>query len=1031
MLIQLLRKRIQFGFILLDYLLLLIFLLPSIRSSAQTATGFVKGKVYDGSTFRELTGVAVGKENSSSVTNTAADGSYQLTLPTGNHSVSFKIPGFKGKLISMIAVNAEEITYLDIFLYPSMDSTSDTSAIVNSSLFRNSFRNERSSGIYQQLNQSKHLYDFIPEKNIQPGTDKDGSQLLKRLNGVIVADNFPTQNYNQSLNIFGMGSRYNQVLFNGAVLNSFNPLNRTYPFMLFPSELIENVSVQKTGNSAIPADYAGGNLSIQMKDFPEQNFFYLLGGIGYSDETKGKDFYSDKRSSTEFLGLPGAIRDLPAGFPTTRSQYSLAESNPQEQVFLSKKLNNNLGPINEGPSGLNDKIVVGFGRRIRLKKGEQIGIVAYLSHHKSELISESITQAVPDVAGNPYPFDPGKVLIKSLSNNVSYSYASQLGAALNGTILFGKSKISWKNFFASQVLNTGTERTHLYKPDEDTLAHYGVHYLAEERKLYTTQVSGEHVLAANNKLKINWLASYTYYRQRNPDERSFLLKPDSANDDQFEIASPSVASLSSVDAMFTNSGRLWRDLTDHNFTGSLGLQFPFELFKRDQVLSGGIYIQTLYRILYSDFLIIQGPGYYTLENMLSPDRYYPGGLTVSNFYTKFFTPSGIINPAAINATHRGNYTGSSNTGAAYMRMENYFTNRFSINWGFRLESNSHLVSTSQYNYFEGYKNAQLVTLDENDKVITTNLLPSLELNYRPAHSIRFHVAYFKTVSRPLMQELSRFRYYDALSYIVKTGNPLLGSSDVQNFDGGIDWTPDANAQISVAGIYKKLNQPIEYIVSGYVNSKGNLFSVPHNAPPATVKGLAASLKVSLGWISNSLSNISLFGNGNWLQAKVESGPIRSLATPSVQEHSLSGIPEFSFNGGMVINYPRLPMVTLLYSRTTDYITALGSGRTYDVGNGNSVMAIPYYRLKGRNQLDLQISQKLFKSRLQIVAGANNLTKDDYVEYQDLNGNEKFDMPLMLSNRNGSGGFYLSGTDNTVVSLKTQRTYYLTLSYLFK
>src|ERR1700754_1103846 len=47
-------------------------------------------------------------------------------------------------------------------------------------------------------------YDFIFSDNIQAGTDKDGSWLLSRLNGVIVL-NHPRLPFLQELNCFAIG----------------------------------------------------------------------------------------------------------------------------------------------------------------------------------------------------------------------------------------------------------------------------------------------------------------------------------------------------------------------------------------------------------------------------------------------------------------------------------------------------------------------------------------------------------------------------------------------------------------------------------------------------------------------------------------------------------------------------------------------------------------------------------------------------------------------------------------------------------
>jgi TonB-dependent receptor len=867
------------------------------------------------------------------------------------------------------------------------------------------------------------LFAVLKGNQIQPGTDKEGAQLLKRLPGVIVYEN-PKLGYQlQSLNINGLGERYNQVLLNGAPVSSSDPETKAFPFALLPAEAIEEVFVQKKGQASLPGDMAGGSIGITLKDKPAQNFFYVLAGGGYSDQTNGNDFRSSDRNAFEWSGFPGQMRDLPAGFPNTRSEFSLSQMNPQEQVYWSKQLRNNLAPVNNGTAKPNFRGMLGFGRTIKLKKGEQLNIMAWVNHQTTQRIDESERQVAPDIT---------RALIRSQSHDVSYLYQAQSSAIVSASLLYNRSKISFKGMYGNQYSDVFTQRSQLYKPDEDSLAHTGLHYATTQRSLLNLNVTGLHALGAEGKLKLDWLVSYAYYGQYNPDERNFLLRQDSTSENQFEIARPSQASLSSADAMFTNSGRSWRRLKDHNFIGAANLSFPFQLFHYTQSLSGGIYVQNQFRVLYSDLFLVSGNGYYTPDNLLAPERYYPGGLKVTNFYEKYITSGSQVVPDHITVKNRGNYTASSNIGAAYIMLANRLTQTLSVDWGIRVESASNLVSATQYNFFETYKNPQLGTLDENDHVISFDFLPSVTLQYRPIQPVQLHASFFKTVNRPGLQELARYRIYDPLSFVVTTGNTLLNSTDVRNYEVGVDLLKGTAAHFAVSGFYKEIDQPIEYMLTGYANATGNLLRMPHNTPPATVRGLTATVNTNLSFIGDRpfLKHISLVGNGTWLRSKVQAGSVRSGTTPEVKEHTLSGSPGYTINAGLVVQYPRYPYVTILYNRTDDYLTAIGSGRSY-LANHGEVRAIPDYRVKGRDQLDIQLSQQFFKSKWQLIAGVTNLTNSSYIQYQDLDGNKKFDSPLKLNNRNNTGGFFESGVDNTVISITPQRTYYITVSYLFK
>lgn len=1021
----LILKRFDTNNILLNCLLSCIGLLFSVPVLAQSSTGVIKGTIIDGSTNRPLYGVTVTKDTAAKGMTSFADGNYIFNADRGTYTLYFKLKGFQTKAITGIDVQRDQTIHLDVLLFPG-----DTSS--NSSILRVPFDKENNSASYNRYYHSGSNADVIHTASIQPGTDKNGASLIQRLN-VVIPHYYKgiAANHLQSFTAFGMGERYNQVVFNKSVLNSFDAASRQYPFELLPVELIEKISVQKTANPSIPADFTGATIDIQIKDFPVKNFIYVLAGAGFAQDTRGKDFLSDDRNSLEVLSFPGSKRDLPAEFPTNKSKVFLHEKNPQEQVFLSKKLKNNLAPVNYGPSNPNDRVSFGIGKTYTFKKGAKLGIIGFINHQKNERIDASSVQAAPNVIENPYPFAVAdKILVRSQSQNTSYNYSANLSGLLNASILFGRNKISLKNFFGNQFINTYTQRTGVNKPDEDTLSHIGANYSTEQRKFLNSQLSGEHALGKDNRFKIDWLASYLFYQQQNPDERNFLLRQDSTGANRYAIATPSTASLTTLDGLFTNTNRLWRTFTDHNFTGAFNLHVPFNLLNQTQLLSGGVYIQSRYRVFRSDLLLVQGNGYYAPDSLLAPERYYPGGLSVQNFYVRF---DARANAGVILPNNRGSYTASANLGAVYIRFENKLSRQLSLDWGVRLESNSQLVSNIEYSYFAGFKNPRIVPIDENSRVNNLDVLPSITINFLPVTDVQLQASWFRTVNRPQLQELSSYRYYDALSFLAKTGNPLLSNAIIDNTEAGITWFGKQSTTISINGFYKRIDQPIEYVLSPYGNSTGNLLATPHNTPPTDVYGVNGAVKLNLGFGEPSfLSYVTFFTNGNYTKSKVSGGPIKSRSTTNVQEHTLSGSPEYMVNGGITINHPKYPMLTVLYNRTGDYISMVGSGARITLDNGNMISALPDYRVKGREQLDIQVSQKFFREKAQLIIGVNNLLKDPYIEYQDLNGNKKFDTPLTLRpNQNNNGGLYQSGIDNTVINIKTQPVYYLTLSYLFQ
>src|SRR5262249_55162349 len=150
------------------------------------------------------------------------------------------------------------------------------------------------------------------------------------------------------------------------------------------------------------------------------------------------------------------------------------------------------------------------------------------------------------------------------------------------------------------------------------------------------------------------------------------------------------------------------------------------------------------------------------------------------------------------------YVASSNLGAGYVNIENHITDQLSLTWGLRLESNSRLVSDMRYLYFEGFKYPQVTPIDENTRLLNTVLLPSVMAAWQPLRPLHVQASWSRTVNRPELQELTLYRHYNPLSFLVTSGNPILADSKVDNYDAGVSFLADGGTRLSFAGFYKKI-----------------------------------------------------------------------------------------------------------------------------------------------------------------------------------------------------------------------------------
>ncbi len=1024
----------------------IVFCVPfSVNSQSK---GLVKGKIFDKSDKFPLAEVKIWKKDSIKFFYSGADGGYLMELTEGEHTLIISGDGFTSTSITKVPVRAGEITYLDIYLQPAnvgMQQVKETSDSIPATIISDTLDRITYSEACSEATSVAHSDDLIngmtiPSQAIAPGTDKDLNAILGRLNGVTSWQEKPFSN-RQFLIVNGLGERFNQVRLNGQVMQSFDPLSKQYPFSFLPAEAIESVRLRDHGDASIPADYAGGNIEIRTKNIPDRNFIYVQVGGELLPDSYSKKFYGNKPQTSEWLSLPVSEKKLPHDFPSTRSQFPLSSKNAQEQSDLLGMLNNNLAPQESGNIP-GTRFLAGIGRKFKLKSGAQWGFSAYIYHQLQEVIDESTIHSSPSLLSNPYPFvNNNKPLINAFSEDINYRFQSQLGAIFNTGVNFGKNKISLSSIFGNQYQDTYTERGTILKPDEDSLAIKAVRYTPEQRKFANLQLNGEHALGLQGKFRLSWQFAYSHYQQLNPDDRNFLLRQDSADATKYEIARPQTGPVPDRDnigssaldanlaAILTNTARTWRTQKDNHFSGWANIDFPFTMLGYSQMFTGGIFIQTSNREFYTDQLLYKGTGYVNLDSLIEPSRYYPGGVSVEEYYTKVISSSGFFSSADLNADNLGNHTGSVNTGASFMQYSGQLTPWLKAKAGLRFESGSMLISSSEYYYYEGFKNAQIISLDENATVAKYDLLPSLEITLKPVREISFTTSYYKTINRPMLQELSSFRYYDAGTFLVRSGNPFLENSEINNFSAGLQWAAKNNFTIGVSGFYKDIYKPIENIITLYPGSTANYLSTPHNVPNTTVYGIKTSFLMPLvKKMNNWLSDLSVYGSGTWTTSEVEAGPVRSISAPNVSSHSLAGSPEYMANGGIILQHRQWPQFSLHYQYTSDYLHSAGSGAKVYGSNGDAVYAIPDYRVKGMSQLNVQVSHLFFKSTLQVIAGATNVLNSPFIIYQDLNGNKSFDEPLVISKSGPNRGFYISGTDNTIQETNNQRSFFLRLSY---
>ena len=109
----------------------------------------------------------------------------------------------------------------------------------------------------------------------------------------------------------GLGDRYSASLLNGSVLPSPEPLRRTVPLDLIPSDLLGGIEVQKTYSANLPGEFGGGLINLSTVRRPDEDFFSLKAGVSYNSEATFQDGLTHAGADQDWTGYDDGLRSMP------------------------------------------------------------------------------------------------------------------------------------------------------------------------------------------------------------------------------------------------------------------------------------------------------------------------------------------------------------------------------------------------------------------------------------------------------------------------------------------------------------------------------------------------------------------------------------------------------------------------------------------------------------------------------------------------------------------------------------------------
>ncbi len=606
---------------------------------------------------------------------------------------------------------------------------------------------------------------FLSEEDLSRTGDDNAALALTRLSGLsVVGGKFAY--------VRGLGDRYSSARLNGSPLPSPEPLRRTVPLDLFPSNILGGATVQKTFSSNYPGEFGGGIIDLHTLRDPGESFLNAKLGVGWNTVTSGHEGLFVRGGDRDWLGYDDGLRDIPTPI---QDLINAGQPLPTDDValeFVGESLvNSPLSVIQNGSLSPNFEGSIDGGTSYDFGADMTLGLVGVVGYKQDWTTEEAVQQRVAgDTIGNDY-------------TSVETSLDSTVNALGSASLAWGQSVVQATVLYIhsgrkeSQIVegfNTNAPGTGQVLDESGTWL---------ERQLTFLQASGEHGLG---DFEINWRGAYGRSTRDTPYEQ-FLRRIKNADD----IPLYSQANNRTIN---------FSDLSDKSLSGGVDLLYNIPISgARDATVSIGYE--------YSD----NDRDYNLLALRFAGGNSLPFDVQMAR--PDFLFSPDNIDPARFElietSTSSDSYNGILTVHGAYGQFDAELIPTLRTTLGVRYEDADQSVTT--FNRF-----AATDPMNPNNFGPFTSLqndywLPSAMVTWNFLDNMQFRLGYSHTIARPQFRELAASLFFDPENDRSYRGNRFLVDSEFRNYDARYEYYLGRNQFLTLAGFYKKIDNPIEEI----------------------------------------------------------------------------------------------------------------------------------------------------------------------------------------------------------------------------
>lgn len=750
----------------------------------------------------------------------------------------------------------------------------------------------------------------------------------------------------------GLGDRYSSSLLNGSPLPSPEPLKRVVPLDIFPTNVIASSMVQKSYSANYPGEFGGGVINLTTRAIPEETFLQLGGGITFDTVTTSELGYVYDGGKYDTIGFDSGERTVP-GFIKQAGAGGTSVTDPAQLITLSNApttlllSNFHIPPNWSGDTSFGGSVDVGS---VRLGL---IGAAGISNGWRTRAGAQQVTDSQSGFLQRDFQtvVTDNRVIVNGLLG---------LGAE------FGNHKLRWTNLYIHDTLKQGrlargsTANIGVLPGGIQPFIEQNTNWF--ERQLINTQLAGEFKFG---DLSIDGRFNYAETERNSPYERSFTYQYSEA----FRDYTNNLSGLQGAGVNFS-------ELKESLWSGQIDVGYRLPTARAISVSAGYFYSDTdrgssRYTFRYTL------PGGVALNPIVSQQR--PDFL-LSDYNIQTF---GIILQNTSTGQGAARYDAELTIHGGYGQVEAELLDGVRTTLGVRYEKADETVVTT---------GARAATALDNGYWLPA---ATITWNFTSDMQLRLHGS--KTIARPQFRELAPQLYQDFESDRQFLGNPLLKDSQLYNAEARYEWFFARDQRVTLAGFYKKIDNPIETIA--FFPAGAENFTVGFsNAPSARLFGgeIEAQKYIALDGLGGDFfatRRLILIANYTYTKSELQVGsqlvasPFQPLnANPVLQPANLlfrDGAPLTGQSDHLVNlqlgieDTTRLSQATLLFTYASDRVTTRGP-----VAAGGGTL-LPDLTERPGIRLDFVARQGVTLGGIdfELKFEGRNLTKTRYQEFQ--------------------------------------------------